>query len=141
MQDVSTFRLNVMRVMYLMVFVFLVSSQWPRLFDHGQWSLMHSVAVALLAALGLLMGLGLRYPLRMLPVLLFEFLWKLIWLLTIALPLWKTGRLDADYTQTTIDCVFGVVVCLIAIPWKYVWASYIKMPGDRWLGSSGSPAA
>jgi len=77
----------------------------------------------------------------MLPVLLFEFLWKLIWLLTIALPLWKTGRLDADYTQTTIDCVFGVFVCLIAIPWKYVWASYIKMPGDRWLGSSGSPAA
>ena len=134
MQDVSTLRLNVMRVVYLMVFVFLVSSQWPRLFNHGQWSLMHCVAVALLAALGLLMGLGLRYPLRMLPVLLFEFLWKLIWLLTIGLPRWRTGRLDPDYTQTTIDCSVGIMICLVAIPWKFVWANYIRKPGERWWG-------
>ena len=39
--------------------------------------------------------LGLRYPLRMLPILLFEVAWKLTWLGVVALPLWSEDKLDA----------------------------------------------
>jgi hypothetical protein len=135
MHDVPAWRLNLMRVAYLLVFVFLITSQWPRMLDHGEWSRMHSVAVAMLGALGLLMGLGLRYPLQMLPVLLFEFLWKLTWLLMIAIPLWKAGGLNADYKETAIDCLFGMVLMPIVIPWKYVWVNYVAKRGERWWGA------
>ena len=134
MHDVSTLRLHVMRALYLMVFVFLSSTMWPLLVNHGQWSMMHGVAVALLGALGLLMAFGLRYPLQMLPILLFEFLWKLFWLLAIGLPLWRANQLTADTRETLVNCSFGVAVCLIAIPWKYVWVNYIRKPGERWWG-------
>jgi hypothetical protein len=134
MQDVPTWRLNLMRVAYLLMFVFLVSSQWPRLFDHGDWSRMHSVAVALLGALGLLAGLALRYPLQMLPVLLFEILWKLTWLVMVALPLWKAGPLAPEFKETAVDCLFGMILMPIVIPWKYVWANYVRKPGERWWG-------
>jgi hypothetical protein len=134
MQDVSTWRLNVMRVLYLMVFAFLSSTMWPLLVKHGSWSVMHGVAIALLGALGLLMAFGLRYPLQMLPMLLFEFLWKLFWLLSVALPLWRANQIDPETMETVVNCSFGVVVCIIAIPWKYVWVNYIRKPGERWSG-------
>ena len=134
MQDVATWRLNLMRAGYLLPFVFLLTSQWPSMLDHGEWSRMHSVAVAMLGALGLLMGLGLRYPLQMLPILLFEFLWKLTWLVMIALPLWKAGSLSPEYKETAIDCLFGMILMPVVIPWKYVWVNYIRKPGDRWWG-------
>ena len=86
-ENVSTFRLYLMRGLYLLVFAYLGSSMWPLLFNHNPWTLMHSVAVALLAALAPLMALGIRYPLKMLPIMLFEFLWKAIWVAAIGLPL------------------------------------------------------
>jgi hypothetical protein len=39
-----------------------------------------------LAAISLLALLGIRYPLKMLPLLFFEFLWKAVWVLGWGLP-------------------------------------------------------
>jgi hypothetical protein len=78
------------------------------------------------------MALGIRYPLQMLPMLLFELLWKAIWLLAVALPLWSAHHLDPDTMDTVNACLMGVVLCLIVIPWPYVLANYAKKPGDRW---------
>jgi hypothetical protein len=47
---------------------------------------MEGVAACLLTAMALPALLGLRYPVRLLPILLFESLWKLIWLSVVALP-------------------------------------------------------
>ena len=43
------------------------------------------VTLCLLIAMSLLAFLGLRYPVKMLPVLLFEALWKLLWFGVVAL--------------------------------------------------------
>jgi len=133
MSEVSTFRLYLMRAMYLLIFVGLGSEIWPLIIHHAKpWDLMHGVACSLLAALAATMGLGIRYPLQMLPMLLFELLWKAIWLLAIALPLWSAHQLDPDTMETVKACLMGVVLCPIVIPWPYVLANYVKKPGDRW---------
>ena len=66
--------------------------KWPLLLDRGSWTLEEGTIEALLVAMSLLALLGVRYPVRMLPILLFEVTWKLIWLGVVALPLWT------DYT-------------------------------------------
>ena len=132
MQEVSTFRLYLMRALYLLMFLFLTSTQWPMLLDHKSRPMMSGVAVALLAALGLMAGWALRYPLKMLPVLIFEFFWKTIWVVMIGVPLWRSGQLTGDYLETWKNCLPGVILVPLIIPWRYFWENYVKAPGDRW---------
>jgi hypothetical protein len=132
MTDVSTFRLSLMRALYLLICVGLGSMIWPLTFHHEPWDLMHGVACSLLAASSALFALGIRYPLQMLPLLLFELFWKAIWLVAIALPLWSAHQLDAETMETVKACLMGIVLCPLVIPWPYVWANYVKKPGDRW---------
>ena len=75
--------------------------------------------------------LGLRYPVRMLPILLFEVGWKALWLGIVALPLWSGGRLeDAFLTQT--NAVLWVVIVAAVIPWRYAANQYVLAAGDPW---------
>lgn len=130
---VSTFRLYFLRLGYLMVSVFLVTQIWPALIRHaGTSTHMTGVARCLLAAMAPLMLLGLRYPLKMLPILLFEFIWKLIWVVVIGLPLWSAHKLDADTFETLKACGMGVMLLPLMIPWGYVFANYVRPRGDRW---------
>jgi hypothetical protein len=133
MTEVSLFRLYLLRAAYLMIALFLGSSIWPGIIHHtAAWPHMSGVARSLLAALGLMAALGVRYPLRMLPVLLFETAWKAIWLLAIGLPLWRAGQLDPDNMETLKDCGFGVVLMAVVMPWPYVLANYVRRPSERW---------
>ena len=136
-EELSTLRLNLMRLLYLMMFAFLASTKWPLMISHRHWGLMEGVAFVLLAALGGVAALGLRYPVKMLPILIFEFLWKALWLLSIALPLWRAGQIDADTAQTLKDTGFGVIVSLLVMPWGYIFRQYVLAPGDRWMPRKG----
>jgi hypothetical protein len=130
--DVSLLRLYALRAGYLLLVVGLGSEIWPAILHHAKpWDLMHGVADCMLGALTAAALLGLRYPLQMLPLLFFETLWKAIWLTVVALPLWSAGQLDADTAETARDCLVGIVFPII-IPWSYVFANYVKKPGDRW---------
>jgi hypothetical protein len=55
----------------------------------------------------------------LLPVLLFESAWKLLWLALVALPRAITGHLDAATAETVVTCSL-VVVILAVTPWPYV---------------------
>jgi hypothetical protein len=64
-EEVSTFRLYLMRFLYLLNFVGLGLSVWPGLIKHeGAWDPLRAVAISFWAALSALMGLGLRCPLK-----------------------------------------------------------------------------
>jgi hypothetical protein len=128
--DVSTVRLYVMRATYLLIAVGLSVEIWPQISNHPM--AMHGATSSLLAAMSLLALVGLRYPLKMLPLLVFELVWKSIWLIAIAYPLWSANRMDADVWESVRACVMGVVIMPIAIPWSYLWNNYVKAPGNRW---------
>lgn len=83
-------------------------------------------------ALTLLCLLGVRYPIRMLPLLIFEFTWKLIWVLAAWLPPYLMHNLSPDIADSFFGIFAGVVVVPILIPWGYVWRNYVLAPGDRW---------
>ena len=72
MPEISVFRLYLLRAGYLLLVVGLGSTIWPTMFHHGAWTLSIGVEKSLLAALSLLAVLGLRYPLKMLPLLFYE---------------------------------------------------------------------
>jgi hypothetical protein len=68
----------------------------------------------------------------MLPLLLLQLFYKLVWLLAVALPLWSTGEWDATATEFTTSFVIAVVLDVVVIPWGYVLRHYVNKPGDAW---------
>lgn len=139
MNGVSLFRLYLLRATYLLIGVGLAVMIWPRLISPPPGlEHMRGVVWALLGALGLLALLGIRYPLQMLPLLLFELTWKVIWVVAIGVPLRAAGAFDEATSATWVECIFGIIVCLVAIPWGYVLANYVRRPGDAWRRRSGA---
>jgi hypothetical protein len=142
MSEVSPIRLLVMRVMYLIMAAGLGLTVWPLILSHtSELPRMTGVAFALLGTIGLLSLLGLRHPLKMVPLLLFELAWKLIWLAAFALPRWIDGTLDEGMRSSVLDTSLGMVLILV-IPWRHVWTTYVATPGLSWtLRRSGGEAA
>jgi len=131
--SVSTFRLYLLRAAYLFIAVGLAVMIWPRIINHTtEWALKNGDTAALLAGVQVLAMLGIRYPLKMLPLLLFEFTWKSIWLIAIGLPIWRAGQLDAGTAESINACAIGVIVCVVAIPWPYVASTFARATADRW---------
>jgi hypothetical protein len=129
---VSLPRLYVLRLAYLVIAVGLALTKWPLLLHHPHpWPLFEGVETSMLVALSLLWLLGLRYPLQMLPVLLFELLWKIIWTAVVLVPLWRAKQVDPATLQVFYACLV-VVIPLVAIPWRYVFAQYVTKQGDPW---------
>jgi hypothetical protein len=136
MSEVSTFRLYLLRAMYVFTVVGLAIEKLPALLHPATPSPGDSVILSVLGATALLAVVGIRYPLKMLPLLFFEFVWKSIWILVFGLPLLLSGGLDPNVTfggtETLIACVVGVVLVPLVMPWGYVLKQYVKAPGDRW---------
>jgi hypothetical protein len=126
-----TYRLNLMRIGYLVMAVGLALTRWPKIPEAASMPVFEGVVTALLTAMSLLAFLGLRYPIRMLPVLVFESVWKVIWLAAVALPNLAAGDLDAEMGRV-LSSVSLVVVILAVTPWDYVVSRYLRAPGDPW---------
>ena len=127
--EVSLFRLYVLRAMYLVLVVGLGAMIVPEIVSHELTS--RGVIPSLLGALWLLAFVGLRYPLQMLPLLMFEFAWKLIWMVFYGLPQWSSGQRPSTFAEDFVNIGWGAIL-LFVIPWGYVWRHYVKAPGDRW---------
>lgn len=133
MSEISIFRLYLLRAGYLLIAVGLVIMIFPGIIRPPEdLSHMGAVVRSLLGAVSLLAFLGIRYPLKMLPLLFFELIWKSIWLLAFGLRFWSAGKLNHDMAETLNECIFGVIVVLAITPWDYVFRHYLQAPGDPW---------
>ncbi len=128
-EDISLFRLYLLRALYLGNFVMLGLSAWPSILRHNGWANpLEGVAVAFWGALSLLCIIGVRYPLKMLPLTFLQFAYKLIWVLAVVLPRFSTGA----PTWYMKPMLMGVLLEPIVIPWPYVFATYMRKARDRW---------
>jgi hypothetical protein len=132
MNEVSLVRLYTLRLCYLILAVGLGLYMWPSVIHHTpDFAVAHGIQLSLLAGLGLTAVLGLRYPVQMLPLLLFELIWKTIYLLAFALPLWSAHQVNAAAAEDIRACLM-VVIFIPLIPWRYVVRHYILQRGNRW---------
>jgi len=127
--EVSLFRLYLLRAAYLLLVVGGGIVFLPQLFGHELTA--RGVIPSMLAAVWVLACFGIRYPMQMLPLLLFEVVWKTIWLVDYGIPQWRagvnTGTFKGDFQAITM-----VVIFLPVIPWGYVYRHYLKKAGERW---------
>lgn len=132
MTELTPLRLLLLRLMYLLVALGAGAMIWPMIINRGSDAAhMTGVAWALLGALSLLCWLGLRQPTRMMPLLLFELAWKVVWLVFFALPAWRDGALTPAMRQSVFETSLGLVLILV-IPWGHVWRTYVAGRGDPW---------
>ncbi|MFC7723661.1 hypothetical protein ACFQW6_00990 [Nocardioides sp. GCM10028917] len=130
-KELSLTRINMMRAGYAFMGIGLALVKWPLLPEAHTLPLYEGVTLALLTAMSLLAWVGLRYPVKMLPVLLFETTWKLFWLPLVALPTALSGDMTAAMTTVMVNCFFVAPVIAVT-PWRYVWTEYVRASGDRW---------
>ena len=132
-KPLPTFRLNLMRLGYLVMVVGLMVVKWPILLSGSTAALpiFEGVVACLLVAMSLLALLGLRYPVAMLPVLLFECTWKALWFAAVAVPHLLAGDMDTATTSLLFSCSFVLIIAAVT-PWDYVWKRYVRTRGEGW---------
>ncbi|MFZ2055014.1 MAG: hypothetical protein WAU81_12575 [Candidatus Aminicenantales bacterium] len=76
---------------------------------------------SLFLALGLVSILGLRSPLKFTPVLLLELVYKPVWLVAIALPLFLKGQFPFYVVFISAVFITFIIGNLIAVPFSYLF--------------------
>ena len=124
---VSSLRIFLLRFVYLGTFLFVGTTAWWKLFTHrGTWDHLHGVAFSFWAAYATLLLLGLRHPLKLVPLLMLQLFYKLVWLVAVAWPLYAANQLTGAPARLTMVFVAAVVVDLIVIPWPWVLDNLIQ---------------
>ncbi len=130
--DVSLLRLYLLRAMYLVNFVAIGLGAWPALIHPDKpLAVVPAAAFSMYAALSTLSALGLRYPLKMLPLLLMQLFYKTVWLLVLGISLFVAGDVGAPGVM-----LVAAIADILVIPWRYVLSAYVMAPGDRWTVAS-----
>lgn len=124
-RGVSNFRFYFLRFYFALNALALGFQAWSEIINHsGLWQPIPGIAYSFWAAFSLLAVLGIIHPLKMLPLLLIQFTYKLIWSIVVAYPLWASHQLPASHELTNI-MVKGFIIDLFVIPWPYVLRNFI----------------
>ncbi len=127
-RELSTIRLYVLKFFYLFNAIVIGAGAWPELMNPREpWDLIRSIAFSIYAAYSLLMLVGVFLPLRMLPLLLLQFLYKTTWIAAVGLPMWTAGHFDQVSGMIKFFAAI-VVLDLAIIPWRYVFQA---LPHER----------
>lgn len=124
MDQVHRIRLLALRLLYAAMFVGILLNEWPEIVS-SQHSLdhMNSIVRSVLGAVSILALIGVFHPLKMLPLLGFELVWKAIWLAFYGRILWLEGSFTDGTRGTFYTCLISVAVVLLVLPWGAVLRS------------------
>lgn len=123
---VPKYRIYLLRALYLLVLIGLAPDALSEVFNHqNPLDPVTGVAYSFWSAFALLCFLGIRYPLKMLPLLFLQLFYKSIWLLGVYMPLHASGNLSEATEGLFMACAIGVVLDLLIIPWTYVYREFL----------------
>jgi hypothetical protein len=135
--EASLVRLYVLRALALFVAIEGFFTKLPYLTDPDPAS--RGIIACLLAGLWLSAFLVLRYPLRMMPIFLFEIIWKTLWLIDYGLPQWLGGPGSPRLSKDLFEIGMFPFVIALFVPWGHIWRLYVRQPAERDAGDV-SPA-
>jgi hypothetical protein len=124
-------RINIylLRLVFTLMFFVLGRDTWTHLLTHqGEWNPTDAIAWCVWTAFATLAGLGIVRPLKMLPILLLEIFYKVLWLIVVAYPLWSKGKLAGSPAEGVTMAFLWVILPIVAVPWGYVIGTYIYKP-------------
>ena len=87
-----------------------------------------AVARCVWASYSMLSVIGLIRPVKMLPLVLLEILYKVLWLIVVAYPVWSTNQLIGSPANKLTSTFLWVLLPIIAMPWKYAFETYVYKP-------------
>ena len=127
-EGVRRINIYLMRFLYVLMFFMLGYTTWTGIFTHeGPWDPNKAVGWSVWTAFATLAGLGILHPLKMLPILLLEIFYKVLWLILVAYPLWSKGTLAGSAAEGITVVFFPVILVIFIIPWGYVYKNYILL--------------
>jgi hypothetical protein len=121
-------RINIycLRILFALMFVFLSYDSWTHIFNHkGVWGVTDAVAWSVWGGYGMISWIGVLRPLKMLPLVLLEIVYKTIWLLVAAYPLWTNNTLAGSPAEYTANVFIFVAIPIVIMPWRYFFRTYI----------------
>ena len=124
--EISQRQRTLLRLPYVIMAVGLAVVVWPYILSHDVVQA-HSgpASQSMLAALGALSVIGIFKPVRMLPLLMFELLWKFIFLVSFAFPLLLSGKVDSVSWENIWACA-TVTLFVPLMPWRYIVRTYFR---------------
>lgn len=128
-EEVSLARLYAIRAVGLLG-VYGLFTTVMTLFDHAPDE--RGMLKAMVSGLWVMCLITIRYPLKMVPILIFELAWKLLWLIFFGIPQWWIGVGSPRLAEDLWSIGAFPIVCILVIPWDYVWRHFIKAPAERW---------
>jgi hypothetical protein len=129
---VRPIHIYLLRLLYILMFFVLGRETWIKILTHqGPWEPYEAVAWCVWTAFATLAVLGIFRPLKMLPIVLLEIFYKVLWLVIVAYPLWAKGALWGSPAESVAIPFFWVVLPIIAVPWGYVFVNYVYRPGNK----------
>ncbi len=135
-QYAGVYNINIylLRLLFFLTFLFVGTTSWNYIFTfEGTWDHVKAVAFCVWAAYSTLSVLGLLHPLKMLPLVLFQIFYKVLWLLVVAYPLWSTNQLAGSPAEEMTYTFLWVPLAIIAVPWQYAFKNYILITKKKIL--------
>jgi hypothetical protein len=108
------------------MFLFVTYDSWSYILNHnGPWDGVNAAAWCMWGAYSLISFIGILRPLKMLPIVLFEIIYKIAWLMIVAYPLWVNNELIGSPAEGMTRAFLWVVLPILAMPWRYFFRTYL----------------
>ncbi|MGO9274359.1 MAG: hypothetical protein ACLQOO_29685 [Terriglobia bacterium] len=128
-EGVRRINIYLLRLVFILMFFVLGRDTWTHILTHqGSWEPTNAVAWCVWTAFATLAGIGIMRPLKMLPILLLEIFYKVLWLILVAYPLWANGTLAGSPAEGITSVFLWVLLPIVAVPWGYAFVNYIYKP-------------
>jgi hypothetical protein len=135
-EGVPRINIYLLRLLFTLMFVFLTYESWSTIVNHsGTWNGTAAAAWCMWGSYSVISFIGILRPLKMLPIVIFEIVYKVAWLFVVAYPLWIKGELEGSQVEGMASVYMWVVFPIVAMPWKYFVRNFIliKRENKGWL--------